>query len=228
MGKFVNYSTTAQMNSAIDQKANEINTSVSKTYATQVQLKQPMTIYLHCSLGKEVLSRKSLKTYAAIVSTVTKSSSWTTLNTNVNNATTKINNLVDLTTIKDTRDKNENPQYYFTNYPKKTVKEFKNCSQIGISGEGVYGTLITEISWNDSSGGYPVQLFYPNNTQNIYRRVETSNTAWGSWTKVAGTHNVVSTINQTAESIKIQASKIQLEGIVTANGRFRHVSFMVV
>lgn len=218
-GKFVNYSTTAQMNSAIDQKANEINTSVSKTYATQVQLKTANDNISALLTWKGSAEQKI--TDAAIVSTVTKSSSWTTLNTNVNNATTKINNLVDLTTIKDTRDKNENPQYYFTNYPKKTVKEFKNCSQIGISGEGVYGTLITEISWNNSSGGYPVQLFYPNNTQNIYRRVGTSNTAWGSWTKVAGTHNVVSTINQTAESIKIQASKIQLEGIVTANSRFK-------
>lgn len=218
-GKFVNYSTTAQMNSAIDQKANEINTSVSKTYATQVQLKTANDNISALLTWKGSAEQKI--TDAAIVSTVTKSSSWTTLNTNVNNATTKINNLVDLTTIKDTRDKNENPQYYFTNYPKKTVKEFKNCSQIGINGEGVYGTLITEISWNDSSGGYPVQLFYPNNTQNIYRRVGTSNTAWGSWTKVAGTHNVVSTINQTAESIKIQASKIQLEGIVTANSRFK-------
>ncbi|MBS5114121.1 MAG: phage tail protein [Erysipelotrichaceae bacterium] len=218
-GKFVNYSTTAQMNSAIDQKANEINTSVSKTYATQVQLKTANDNISALLTWKGSAEQKI--TDSAIVSTVTKSSSWTTLNTNVNNATTKINNLVDLTTIKDTRDKNENPQYYFTNYPKKTVKEFKNCSQIGISGEGVYGTLITEISWNDSSGGYPVQLFYPNNTQNIYRRVGKSNTAWGSWTKVAGTHNVVSTINQTAESIKIQASKIQLEGIVTANSRFK-------
>ena len=36
--KFVNYSTTQQMNSAIDQKANEITSSVSQTYATKTSV----------------------------------------------------------------------------------------------------------------------------------------------------------------------------------------------
>ena len=38
-GKFTNYSTTSQMNSAINQKANEITSSVSQTYATKTSLK---------------------------------------------------------------------------------------------------------------------------------------------------------------------------------------------
>ena len=37
-GKFTNYSTTSQMNSAITQKANEITSSVSETYATKASL----------------------------------------------------------------------------------------------------------------------------------------------------------------------------------------------
>ena len=37
-GKFVNYSTTSQMNSAINQKANEITSTVSQTYATKTAL----------------------------------------------------------------------------------------------------------------------------------------------------------------------------------------------
>ncbi len=37
-GKFVNYSTTSQMNSAINQKANEITSTVSETYATKASL----------------------------------------------------------------------------------------------------------------------------------------------------------------------------------------------
>ena len=37
--KFTNYSTTSQMNSAINQKANEITSSVSQTYATKTALK---------------------------------------------------------------------------------------------------------------------------------------------------------------------------------------------
>ena len=37
-GKFTNYSTTSQMNSAINQKANEITSTVSETYATKTAL----------------------------------------------------------------------------------------------------------------------------------------------------------------------------------------------
>ena len=37
-GKFTNYSTTSQMNSAINQKANEITSTVSETYATKVSV----------------------------------------------------------------------------------------------------------------------------------------------------------------------------------------------
>ena len=37
-GKFTNYSTTSQMNSAINQKANEITSTVSETYATKASL----------------------------------------------------------------------------------------------------------------------------------------------------------------------------------------------
>lgn len=167
-------------------------------------------------------------TDSAIVATVTKSTSWsnlnntaTTANNTANSALTKANNLIDLTTIKDTRSTNENPQWYMTNYAKKTVKEFKNCTTVGVTGEGSYGVLVTEVTWTDKSGGYPTQLFYPSESQNVYRRVGTSTTAWSAWTKVAGTHNIVSTINQTAESIKIQASKISLEGIITANSYFK-------
>lgn len=205
-GKFASYSTTTAMNSAITAKANEITSAVSKTYATQAQL---TTANGNISaLTTRVTTAESKITDSAIVSTVTKSSTWTTLNT-------KVNSTADLLIVKDTREVNSNPQWYFTNYPKKSVKEFKKCTVIGLSGEGTYCELVTETPWSDSSGGYPTQLAYPNNSQNIYRRVGTSNTAWGAWTKVAGSHNIISSINQTAESIKISAGKIDLNGFVT-------------
>lgn len=207
------YATTSAMNSAITQKANEITSAVSKTYATQTAL--GTTNSNVSSLTTRMSTAEQKITDSAIVSTVTKSTSWTTLNSTATDAQTKANSLVDLTTVKDTRSVNNNPQWYFTNYPRKTVKEFKTCTTVGISGEGTYGTLETSVSYPDTSGGYPTQLFYPNNSQNIYRRVGTSATAWGAWTKVAGSHNIVSTINQTAETVKIDASKIELTGKVT-------------
>lgn len=213
---------TASIKTVTDKQAsfettlNGITSRVSKTETNITTINGNIT-----NLTTRMSSAEQKVTDSAIVATVTKSSSWSTLNTKATDAQTKANTLVDLTTIKDTRSVNNNPQWYFTNYPKKTVREFKSCTTVGISNDGTYGTLETTTSWAESSGGYPVQLFYPNNSQNIYRRVGTSTTAWGAWTKIAGTHNAVSVINQTAESIKIQASKIALEGLVTANSRFK-------
>lgn len=195
---------------------NSITSRVSTTESNVTKINGDIT-----SLTTRMSTAEQKVTDSAIVATVTKSSSWTTLNTKATDAQTKANNLVDLTTIKDTRSVNNNPSWYLSNYPRKTVKEFKQCSTMGISGEGTYGTLETSVSWPDTGGGYPVQLFYPNTSQNIYRRVGTSTAVWGAWTKVAGTHNAISVINQTAESIKIQAAKIALEGLVTANSRFK-------
>lgn len=195
---------------------NNITSRVSTTETNITNINGNIT-----SLTTRMSTAEQKVTDSAIVATVTKSSNWSTLNAKATDAQTKANNLVDLTTIKDTRSANNDPQWYITNYARKTVKEFKECTAIGISGEGTYGTLVTEISWDNSSGGYPNQLFYPNTSQNIYRRVGTSATAWGAWTKVAGTHNAISIINQTAEEVKIQASKISLEGVVTANQYFK-------
>lgn len=44
-GKFANYSTTTQMNSAIQQKANEITSSVSSTYTTKAEFNANLTTY---------------------------------------------------------------------------------------------------------------------------------------------------------------------------------------
>lgn len=88
--------------------------------------------------------------------------------------------------VKDTRNTNENPQWYFTNYPRRTVEEFKYANRVGISGSNVYGVLTTIVPWTESSGGYPTQTFRSNSTA-TYTRKGTSNTAWGAWTQVEDT-----------------------------------------
>ena len=88
--------------------------------------------------------------------------------------------------VKDTRNTNQNPQWYFSNYPKRTVQEFKYGTSIGIPGaaSGKYGVLETKVPWNDSTGGYPTQKFTSENTDTYYRS-GTSATAWGSWSRKA-------------------------------------------
>src|SRR5699024_4668790 len=52
-------------------------------------------------------------------------------------------------TIKDTRDKNETPKWYYDNYSQETVREFKQLNTMGISGEGTFGVLETIIQWKN-------------------------------------------------------------------------------
>lgn len=83
--------------------------------------------------------------------------------------------------VKDTRNDNQPPSWYFTNYPKTTVMEFKYCSKIGLSGVGTYCTLQTVVPWTDASGGYPKQTAKVEGTGKEYWRVGTSASAWSSW-----------------------------------------------
>lgn len=83
--------------------------------------------------------------------------------------------------VKDTRSTNESPSWYFKNYPKTTVMEFKECKAIGLSNVGTYCNLQTIVPWNGSSGGYPRQTAKIDGTGKEYWRVGTSNTTWSSW-----------------------------------------------
>ena len=69
-----NYSTTTQMNSAINAKANSITALVSSTYATQTSLKSATNRIDSLETWKKEASVKI--TDSAIVATVTSSSAW--------------------------------------------------------------------------------------------------------------------------------------------------------
>lgn len=84
----------------------------------------------------------------------------------------------------DTRSDNQNPEWYFENYPNQTINEFKHSNTIGIMvADNPYGVLETKNPWGDSSGGYPVQTFKSNSTE-TYQRHGISNTEWSAWEKV--------------------------------------------
>lgn len=88
--------------------------------------------------------------------------------------------------VKDTRNTNESPGWYFTNYPKRSVDEFKTFKVLGINTSTAYGVLTTNVPWHDSSGGYPVQTFRSNSSP-TYERKGTSNTTWGNWQQIEDT-----------------------------------------
>lgn len=88
--------------------------------------------------------------------------------------------------IPDTRNNNQPPSWYFTNYPKRSITEFKQCSVLGLSGE-IYCYLTTVTGWTDSSGGYPKQTAQVGSK--FYYRTGISNNAWGDWGDTESTAN---------------------------------------
>src|SRR5699024_1544148 len=80
--------------------------------------------------------------------------------------------------IKDTRDTNETPSYYYSNYPKQEIREFKRVSVMGI-GSGNYGILTTNVPWHDSSGGR-VQQTFDTETEKFTRQGQSG---WSAWVK---------------------------------------------
>lgn len=89
--------------------------------------------------------------------------------------------------VPNTRDTNETPSWYFTNYAKTIVTEFKNASVIGLSGQ-TYCKLTTYTAWNDSTGCYPVQEAIIGNT--LYIRVGISDDEWGEWSSCVKTSDI--------------------------------------
>ena len=97
--------------------------------------------------------------------------------------------------VLDTRNDNRPPSWYWANYPKQTVSEFKQLSRIGLNltGIGAYGVLTTETGWSDPTGASITQILRVSDG-NVYYRVSdvsfTRNTnrtfnytkdAWSAW-----------------------------------------------
>lgn len=84
--------------------------------------------------------------------------------------------------IKDTRGDNQSPQWYWTNYPRQTVEEFKTSTVIGLTGESAYAILTTNVQWDDSSGGKVKQTAKTDRA--TFERYG-AGTTWEAWTKIA-------------------------------------------
>ncbi|MCK4024901.1 hypothetical protein HCC72_01755 [Streptococcus suis] len=84
--------------------------------------------------------------------------------------------------IKDTRSDNQSPQWYWTNYPRQTVEEFKRSTVIGLIGESAYAILTTNVQWDDSSGGKVKQTAKTDRA--TFERYG-AGTTWEEWTKIA-------------------------------------------
>ena len=120
----------------------------------------------------------------------------------------------------DTRDDNNTPDWYIKNYPRQSITEFKRCSTIGLSGD-TYCSLLTEVPWDNATGGYPKQTASVLNKR--YWRVGTNGSTWGAWNDVTGlattassnASTALSTANaakSTADTVKTDLANLKIGG----------------
>jgi hypothetical protein len=92
--------------------------------------------------------------------------------------------------IPDTRNDDQPPSWYRTNYPMRRIVEFKDGYYLGVPGygaSGFYGSLETTVDFINESGGKVKQTYTIGIVTGIigkvYRRVSTSESTWGAWQK---------------------------------------------
>ena len=177
-------------------KENSDNTYATKASltATSESLSTSITKAQQTADGAVNASSKAQQTADAININLTKNyqttkdaddkyATQTSLNATAESITSTVSNTYSQKQYPDTRNDNNNPDWYLEHYPRQSITEFKYCEVIGLSGD-IYCTLLTEVPWNDSSGGYPKQTASILNKR--YWRVGTSGSTWGEWKDVAG------------------------------------------
>ncbi|WP_052209183.1 interleukin-like EMT inducer domain-containing protein, partial [Acinetobacter sp. A47] len=127
---------------------------------------------------------------------------------------------LDRLTVPDTRNTNQPPQWYWTNYPRSVVTEFKTRTAIGNpAGTAMYGSVETLVPWSDVSGGAIIQRWTTAGEANArFRQSSGSGAAatWGPWTSDAETMKVqIKEQSQSIDGIKgVKAVSIDNNGVL--------------
>ena len=194
--KLKNYSTTVAMNSAIKQMADSITLSVSKTYATGADL----------SAGLSSTDQKA-KNYA---------------DNALQSADKSAKGYADAAQSAAVKAANAKTEELLKSYPTVTAMESaikQNADSITASVSKTYATqasLETEKAKVTNLETWKAKAELKITDSAIVSTVTSST----SWSKKADKASLISQINQSAESISINASKINLNGVVTANSYF--------
>ncbi|KQF31425.1 TipJ family phage tail tip protein [Acinetobacter baumannii] len=170
---------TSSALSTLDSKVANIDGRVTSASNNIVSLNNSVT-NINATLAQKAdatalnsLSNRVTTTEGAITS---QGSSITSLNASVNG-------LLKDVAVSDTRSTNQPPSWYWSNYPLRIVREFKQASVLGLTGMGTYVSLETYVYWTDASGGPIIQIARGTDSKLTAERRSTSTSTWGSWTQ---------------------------------------------
>lgn len=192
-GKFASYSTTAQMNSAISQKVDSITSTVAATYVTTA------------TYSSGIADAKADAT--------TKANN--ALNSAKKDATTKAN-AAETNAKADTAEKLKS---YSTTIQMNSAINQK-ADSITSTVSSTYATK-TALSTTDSKVTALETWKSEASLKITDSAIVSTVTKSTSWSNKADKASIISQINQSAEKITIYASKISLNGVVTANSYFK-------
>lgn len=190
--------TIGQLETSIQENANAITLRATKTEVTTAKSEAISAAATDASTKADA-ALADAKTYTdaqikisadSITSTVSKT--YQTKSGMSNYLTTaSAANTYSKKQLPDTRNDNQPPSWYMTNYPRQVVTEFKYSNIIGLPKNETYCTLETTVPWNDKSGGYPKQRAQM--AGKVYYRIGISESEWGIWKDTLDTATADST-----------------------------------
>ncbi|MFX7513689.1 phage tail protein [Acinetobacter baumannii] len=168
---------TSSALSTLDSKVTNIDGRVTSASNNIVSLNNSVTNIngtLSTKADSSALTNLANRVTTAENSITSQGSSITSLNSSVTGILKDIE-------VTDTRSTNQPPSWYWSNYPKRIVREFKQASTIGLSGMGTYVSLETYVYYSDATGGPIIQIARGTDSKLTAERRSTSTSTWGTW-----------------------------------------------
>ena len=194
--KLTEYSTTEEMKSAIDMKADEINLGVSKTYETKTSVSEKITAANRTAQDAANAAEKNAN--AATDEKLTEYSTTEEMKSAIDMKADEINLGVSKTYETKTSVSEK------ITAANRTAQDAANAAEKNAN--AATDEKLTEYSTTtEMNAAIKVKADAINSTVS----------------KKVGSNEIISKINQSAESVSINASKISLNGAVTANSNFK-------
>ena len=194
--KLTEYSTTEEMKSAIDMKADEINLGVSKTYETKTSVSEKITAANKTAQDAANAAEKNAN--AATDEKLTEYSTTEEMKSAIDMKADEINLGVSKTYETKTSVSEK------ITAANKTAQDAANAAEKNAN--AATDEKLTEYSTTEE--------------MNAAIKVK-ADAIESTVSKKVGSNEIISKINQSAERVSIKASKISLNGAVTANSNFK-------
>ena len=193
-----NYSTTATMNATIQAKIDGLSSTISQTYATGSDVQQKLASADATAKGyADAAKQEAVDTAQASTKELLKS--YATV--------TKTQSMIDqkATSIESTVSST-----YATKDSVGELQTWKTEASQKITDSAIISTITSSTEWTKKADA--------NTVSKLETRVEQTET---DITSKVSKSSISSEINQTAQDVKISASKINFNGLVTANNYFK-------